>query len=66
VALVGAALVSTALGLGIAYYHVRIFLLEELRSKVRSIAASAAANLDGEFLKTIYYSLSFRKTKRID
>lgn len=53
VALLGTAIVCVVLGLGIAYYQVRTFLLEELRSKVMSIAAATAASLDEKRLKTI-------------
>lgn len=53
IALVATAVVSTALGLGIAYVQVRAYFLEELRSKVMSIAASTAASVDGDLLNTI-------------
>jgi adenylate cyclase len=53
IALVATAVVSTALSLGIAYYQVKKFFLEELRSQVMSVAASAATTIDGDLLKTI-------------
>lgn len=53
VALVGTAVISTALGLGIAYVQVKEFILKELRGHVMSIAAAAAANLDGDQLALV-------------
>lgn len=53
VALTGTAILSTMLGLGIAYIQVKDFFLEELRSKVMSIAAAAAIDIDGDLLKKI-------------
>jgi adenylate cyclase len=53
-ALVGTAVVSTSLGLGIAYYEVKGFFIDQLRSKVMSIAAAGAANLDGDLFETIH------------
>ncbi|MFI5334086.1 MAG: hypothetical protein ACHQT8_02840, partial [Chlamydiales bacterium] len=54
VALVGTAVVSTVLGLGVAYAQVKAFLLDEMRSKVMSISAAAASTINGDLLKTIH------------
>ncbi len=52
-ALVGTAVVSTALGLGIAYFEVKGFFIDQLRSKVMSIAAAGASTLDGDLFESI-------------
>src|SRR5579871_3139246 len=70
-ALVATAVVSTSLGLGIAYFEVKEFFIDELRSKVMSIAGAAAANLNGDFFKEIHsenspnYKLAQQELRKI-
>lgn len=46
ISLVGTAVVSTAVGLSITYFHVKKLILKELHSKATSIAATGAASVD--------------------
>ena len=46
ISLVGTAVVSTSVGLGITYFHIKKLILSELHSKVTSVAATAATSVD--------------------
>lgn len=51
--LMGMAVFSTILALGIVYFETKHFFFRELQSKVTSIAATAAASLNPETLKLV-------------
>lgn len=53
VALVSTTLISTLVGLGITYWHVRKILLIELQSKIISIASSTAITLNPTLINQI-------------
>lgn len=51
--LIGVALLSALLGIGLSYYETNKFTFAQFRSKAISIAATTAAFIDGDLLKEI-------------